>query len=65
MSDGADRIGSHDDAHFSFDDRLEFTAGCRSCQWSAGIRRYTYMQARLGRDGGTFGHSIRKGLRKG
>ena len=52
-------------AYFSFDDRLEFTAGCRGCQWSAGIRRCTYMQARLGRDSGTFGHSIRKGLRKG
>ena len=65
LSDGVDRTGSYEDAYFSLDDRLGFTAGCRSCQWSAGIRRYTDMQTRLDRDGWTFGHSIGKGLHKG
>ena len=61
---GINRRGSYEDAYFSLDDRLGFTAG-RSCQWSAGIRRCTDMQARRVRDGWSLGQSIGKGLHKG
>ena len=50
--------------YFSLDDRLELAVGCRGCQRSAGIRRCTDMQARLGRNGWPLGQSIGKGLHK-